>query len=460
MITCSGDHTFLVNVSGKLLSNSKDGGSVPDRCVAKSPEEQAADHASDGVRTARYAWVVVGLLWLIGFLNYLDRQVLFSVFAVLRSSLKLSDAQLGLLSTFFLWTYAFASPFGGFLSDRFGRKRVVVASLLSWSVTCWAVGHARSFAYLAAGQVLMGICESCYIPTGLALIADYHGSRTRSLATGLHQSGIYLGIVAGGAGGGWIAEHYGWRHAFTTLGLVGMLYTPLIVALLKDKPREKSKEEPRRQPQLLASVRELMRLSGYPTMLIVFGMNSMGGWLIMTWLPLYLYERYHMSLVGAGFSATFYTQAAGLGGVFLGGPLSDLWSRRTSKARLLIQAGGLMVAVPFIFLVGVTSSQLVSTMSLIAYGFGLVLYDINTMPVLCQVARPDLRATGYGLFNLSGTLLGGATAGLAGLLKSSLGIGRCLQGASILFFVSAFLLWRLTLSKTKGPVLVDSAGVS
>jgi sugar phosphate permease len=342
---------------------------VPDLCAAKSPEERSAEHASDGVKTPRYAWVVVGLLWLIGFLNYFDRQVLFSVFAVLRSSIKLSDAQLGLLSTFFLWTYAFASPFAGFLSDRFGRKRVVVASLLSWSATTWAIGHARSFAQLACGQALMGICESCYIPAGLALIADYHGSRTRSLATGLHQSGIYLGIIAGGAGGGWIAEHYGWRHAFTTLGLVGMFYTPAIVAPLKDKPRELPKEASRQHPQLLPSFRELIRLPGYPSMLIVFGMFSIGGWLIMTWLPLYFYERYHMSLVGAGFSATFYIQVAALGGVFLGGPLSDLWSGRRSTARLLIQAGGLMVCVPFIFLVGVTPSRLVSAMSLIAYGF-------------------------------------------------------------------------------------------
>ena len=430
---------------------------MADGRATSSLEEQAAQHVDDGVKNQRYAWLVVGLLWVIAFLNYLDRQVLFSVFAVLRQSIRLSDAQLGLLSTFFLWTYAFASPFGGFLSDRFGRKRVVIASLLSWSATCWAIGHARSFACLAAGQALMGICESCYIPAGLALIADYHGSRTRSLATGLHQSGIYLGIIAGGAGGGWIAEHYGWRHAFTTLGVAGMLYFPLLCALLKDKPRKPAKAEPTQRPQLLSSFRELMRLPGYPSMLIVFGTTSMGGWLIMTWLPLYLYERYHMSLVGAGFSATFYIQAAALGGVFLGGPLSDLWSRRTSKARLLIQAGGLMGCVPFIFLVGVTSSPMVSAMSLLIFGFARALYDINAMPVLCQVARPNLRATGYGLFNLSGTLLGGASAAVAGFLKSTLGIGGCLQAASVLFVLSSILLLRVALPSKKRSEYVGNS---
>src|SRR5437016_9237938 len=170
----------------------------------------------DAVRKRQYAWLVVGLLWVVALLNYLDRQVIFSVFPLLQSDadLKLSNLQLGLLSTVFLWVYGLLSPLSGFMGDRFGRRRVVILSLLVWSLVTGATGYAPNFAYLLWARALMGISEACYIPAGLALIADYHGPGSRSLATGLHQSGIYLGIVLGGAGGGWLGEHFGWRFAF------------------------------------------------------------------------------------------------------------------------------------------------------------------------------------------------------------------------------------------------------
>ena len=332
----------------------------------------------------------------------------------------------------------------------------MVISLLSWSATTWAVGHARSFGYLACAQALMGISEACYMLAGLALIADYHGPRTRSLATGLHQSGIYIGVVVGGVGGGWLAQSYGWRHAFSVLGVAGLIYTPLLWAALKDPRQELAKADHPQVPQFFSSVRELMRLPGFPSMLLAFGGSSMGGWLIMTWLPLYLYERYHMSLVTAGFSATFFIQAAAVVGILVGGSLADLWSRRTSQGRILIQSIGLMMCVPFVFLVGATSSRIISAMSLVVYGFGRAWYDCNVMPVLCQTARPNLRATGYGLFNLSGTLLGGVTAGLAGILKSSLGIGGCVQVASMIFLFSSLVLFRLVMPRTQGPFYAKS----
>jgi len=154
------------------------------------------------MRPARYAWLVVVLLWVVALLNYVDRQVIFSVFPLLKADLQFSDVQLGLLSTIFLWIYGVLSPVAGFLGDRFGRKPVIVASISMWTIVTWATGHARNFEQLILTRALMGLAEACYLPAGLALIADYHGKNTRSLATGLHQSGLYAGVAVGGAAGG------------------------------------------------------------------------------------------------------------------------------------------------------------------------------------------------------------------------------------------------------------------
>ena len=150
------------------------------------------------MKPARYAWFVVGLLWLVWLLNYLDRQVIFSLFPLLRTELSLSDVQLGLLGTAFLWVYAFASPFAGYLGDRYNRKYIVGFSLAIWSAVTWLTAYARTFPELLIARGLMGISEACYLPAGLALIADYHGPKTRSRATGVHYTGGYLGMVAGG----------------------------------------------------------------------------------------------------------------------------------------------------------------------------------------------------------------------------------------------------------------------
>ncbi|HMX29887.1 MAG TPA: MFS transporter, partial [Blastocatellia bacterium] len=187
------------------------------------------------MKSARAAWVLVGLLWVVAMLNYLDRQAVFSMFPPLQQEFKVSSSQLGLLSTFFLWVYGAVSPLGGFLADRYSRKKIIILSLAVWSVVTWLTGHVGSFNQLLAARALMGLSEACYIPAALALIADRHGERTRSLATGLHQSGIYVGIILGGWFGGWLAQHYGWRSAFTVLGVAGIFYAPLLLFGIKEK---------------------------------------------------------------------------------------------------------------------------------------------------------------------------------------------------------------------------------
>ncbi len=404
-------------------------------------------------RTAVYAWVVVGLLWVVAVLNYVDRQIIYSVFPLLQADLHLSNVQLGLLSSVFLWVYGLLSPFSGFLADRYGRKRVIVASLLVWSLVTWLTGKVSSFAELLGTRALMGVSEACYLPAALALIVSYHGNRTRSLASGLHHSGLYVGVVLGGVGGSWLGERYGWRWAFLVLGSAGVVYVMVLVLALRD-PKSGADAAARTAPLRFGeALRELALLPGFVPMLVVFSSMATANCLVYTWLPLYLFEQFRMNLLAAGFSATFYIQAASLTGILLGGWLADRWSGITERGRVRTQAAGLLVAAPCLSLVGTTTSVGLLIGVLILYGLGRGFYDCNVMPVLSQIARPDVRATGYGVFNLAGCLAGGGVALLAGAVKEAVGLGRVFQLVGLMLLLATLLLGTVSVAnRDKGTV--------
>jgi MFS family permease len=384
-----------------------------------------------------YAWLLVGLLWVVAFLNYVDRQVVFSLFPLLEKEFHLTGAQLGLLSTVFVWVYGLVSPFAGYLGDRFGRVRMIVVSLLIWSVVTWATGHARSYGELVAARALMGLSEACYLPAALALIADYHGEKTRSLATGLHQSGLYAGIVMGGVGGGWLGESYGWRSPFTMLGAAGVAYFALLAWGLRRSAKPVAAGA---APRLFGSLSKLSRMHGFWRVTLVFSAVGLANWLVYTWLPLYLYERFRLSLTSAGFSATFYIQVASFAGIFIGGLAADYWGTRHVKGRIWVQSAGLAAAAPFLFLIAVANAQALLIVALLMFGIGRGIYDSNAMPVLCQIAPAQYRSTGYGVFNFVSCMVGGITAAAAGYLKSAIGLGLAFQFAAAILIAAALVL--------------------
>lgn len=381
----------------------------------------------------RYAWLVVGLLWVVACLNYLDRQVIFSLFPLLRSEMGLDDFQLGLLSTVFLWVYGIASPFGGYFADRLGRKRILVGSLLIWTTVTLVTGYVRDFRQLLVARALMGLSEACYLPAALALIAGLHAKGSRSLATGIHQSGLYAGMAFGGAIGGWIGARHGWRAPFIILGFIGLVY---VLVLLKGLRADAGS----RAARLGGSMGEVLRVPGYLGMLTAFTAFAVANWVVYTWLPLYIFERFGMSLASAGFSATFYLQVASFGGILAGGWLADRWSRSSAAGGVWTQAIGFSIAAPFLFLVGRTDSVPILIAALVAFGIGKGFYDCNTMPVLAQAARPEILATGYGIFNLAGCVVGGVMAAAAGALKPVIGLSGAIEAAAILLLLSAVSL--------------------
>jgi predicted MFS family arabinose efflux permease len=398
---------------------------------------------------ARYKWVLVALLWVVALLNYLDRQVIFAVFPLLQTELNVTGVQLGFLGTAFLWVYGLLSPLGGYAADRFGRRRIILLSLAVWSAVTWLTAHSRGYGELLAARGLMGISEAFYLPAALALIADFHSPETRSRATGLHQSGLYAGIVLGGLGGGWTGDRYGWRAAFTLLGIAGLAYAALLFAGLREAPAAPPGRAVSGQVPFVGAVRELL---GSRRFLLVLGVNSLASiayWCVYTWLALYLYERFRMSLTAAGFSSTFYIQAASFGGILGGGWLADYWSRFNPRGRTLTQSIGLGIAGPFLFLVGYTDSRLVLLPCLVLFGLGRGLFDCNLMPVVCQIVSPRLRATAYGVLNFASCIAGGTMAAGGGILRDTLGLGSALQLSAAMLLAAALWLWTLRVPETE-----------
>lgn len=393
---------------------------------------------------SRYAWALVGLLWVVAVLNYVDRQIIFSIFPVLRAEMKLSGLQLGALGTAFLWVYGIISPFAGYLSDRFGRRRIIILSVAVWSAVTWATGHAPNYTQLVVARALMGLSEAFFLPTALAMIAEHHEDKTRSLATGILFSGVYAGMVLAGVGGGWIAERFYWRNAFVWLGGFGCLYAMVLLLTLKESQGGAS-PRPAAGAGFVRSLARLNAARGYGTLAAVFVGTSIANWIAYTWFPLHAYEALGMGLAEAGFTATFYLQAGSVGGILLGGSLADWWIRRNGRARLLVQCFGLMAAAPFLFLAGSTRSSLFLIAGLLVFGLGRGMYDCNAMPVLSQLVKRDLRATGYGIFNCVGCFAGGLMTAVAGWMKSAMGLSFSFQLAAVTLLASAALLFRVRL---------------
>ena len=388
------------------------------------------------------AWLVVALLWMVGCLNYLDRVLVTTMRGSLVAAIPMTEAQFGLLTSVFLWVYGALSPFAGFLADRFSRSRVIVVSLLAWSIVTWLTAHATTFSQLLATRALMGISEACYIPSALALIADYHRGSTRSLATGIHMSGIMVGGALGGLGG-WIAERHGWSHAFLIFGGVGIAYTAVTAILLRDPPADTPQAGTVKAPvNLGAAVKSLFGRTSFILALFYWGLLGVAGWAVVGWMPTYLNEHFHLSQGVAGLSATGYLQTAALIGVLVGGAWADRWSRKDERGRVLVPLIGLLVAAPGILLASSIDWLPLAIAGLIFFGLAKAFADSNMMPILCSVVDSRYRATGYGLLNMFSCALGGLTIYAGGVLRDAdVNVGHVFQFAAACVLVCAFLLY-------------------
>lgn len=368
------------------------------------------------------------------------------------TSIPMTDAQFGMLGTVFLWIYGICSPLGGYLADKLGRKWIILGSLIVWSIVTWLTGHAQTFEQLLVARALMGISEACYIPAALALITDFHRGSTRSLATGLHNSGIYAGAALGGIGG-IMATEFGWRHTFAILGAIGIAYAFVVLFLLRDAkvPNESNEAE----PQAIGFFSAMKSLFNEKAFLVLLTLNvfvSISNWLIYNWMPLYLKEHFTLSQGAAGVNATVWLQIASFVAILVGGAWADRWSIRNPRGRTYITAIGFAVAAPALFLTGSTSILILAIVGLVFYGFGRGFYDANLMPILRQFIDNRYSATGFGLLNFIGNMAAGVMIYVGGVLRDQeVSLGVVFQGAAVgLLVMSAMLFFLRKRPRTAG----------
>lgn len=391
-----------------------------------------------------YAWFIVALLWFVALLSYLDRLIITAMLDPIKEAITMTDTQFGLLTSVFLWVYGIFSPFGGYLADRFSRSGVILVSLIVWSIMTWLTGHARTFEEMLVARALMGFSEACYIPAALALIADYHTGSTRSLANGLHMSGVYAGSALGGIGG-YIAEWQGWRFAFELFGAIGVLYAVILIFLVRD-PIKSHPSRPSPEISSKPNIAEALKLLfSKPAFLLLLAANATAAfayWGINGWMPSYLKEQFNLGLGEAGLSATGYIQFAAFIGVLIGGTWADRWSRSNGNARALVPAIGFCIAAPCLFLSTSTTVFFLAIAGLIVFGLGRGFFDANLMPVLRQSVGDRYSATGYGFLNFVACISGGIIIYAGGALKDAhFGLAKIFQFSAIGLLLVGLILF-------------------
>lgn len=355
----------------------------------------------------RYAWFVVALLFPVALLNYLDRQMLATMKVSMTGDIPTiaNQADWGLVLGAFKWTYALLSPVGGYIADRFSRRHVITFSLFAWSAVTWYTGHVHTFTELVWARALMGISEAFYMPAALALITDYHTGHTRSRAVGVHQSGISAGLILGGfAGYAADSADHGWRWVFSMCGMAGVLYAVPLLFILRNPARQSGQTV---SPPPHRAARELFTNRDFIMLVICFTLPAIAGWVVRDWMPEILREKFQLGQGAAGVTAVLYVQISSLFGSVAGGALADRWTRRTERGRIFVSATGMLLFLPALFGVGNAELLGVAIAGLILFGVGWGFFDSNNMPILCQIVRPDLRATGYGIMNLVSISCGG-----------------------------------------------------
>ena len=389
-----------------------------------------------------YPWLVVVLLSGVAFLNYMDRQMLSTMrFHMAEDIIEVAESYTGpwgwgALMAAFMWIYGLMSPISGTIADRVNRKNLIVGSLFVWSAVTFLMGYVDTYWELYALRAVMGFSEALYIPAALSLIADIHNGKTRSTAIGIHMTGLYLGQVAGGFGSIFSEQMSSWHTVFLACGLVGMIYSIVLIALVKDPGREKSETNTKdaNAPSVFKSISLVLSNVAFWAVLFVFTTLSMPGWATKNWLPELVAKVISGSFAldpkeamhYAGPTAVICLAGASFIGAMIGARISDKWVQKNLRGRVFTSCIGLALIVPSLVFMGLGESLFAVVLAILCFGIGYGFFDTNTMPILCQFVPSRQRATAYGFINMSGVLGGAAITTALGNL--SLGTGFALLG--------------------------------
>lgn len=391
-----------------------------------------------------YPWIVVGLLWGVALLNYMDRQML----STMKDAMQVDIVELqsatnfGYLMAIFLWIYALISPVSGVIADRMSRKWLIVGSLFVWSSVTYLMGIAETFNQIVFLRALMGVSEALYIPAGLSLIADYHTGKSRSLAVGIHMTGLYTGQAIGGFGAT-VADAFSWHTTFHWFGIIGIAYAVILMLFLHDKkteilPTEKLQANPQKEKEsVFTSLKSLLTNVAFWVILLYFAAPSLPGWATKNWLPTLFAENLDLPMSQAGPISTITIAVSSFIGVLIGGPLSDKWVQKNLRGRVYTGAIGLGLTIPSLLLLGFGHNLVAVVGAGLLFGIGYGIFDTNNMPILCQFVSRKQRATAYGVMNMIGVSAGAFITHLLGRWGDSGNLGA---GFAMLAIVVAIAL--------------------
>lgn len=358
-----------------------------------------------------YPWIVVALLWVVALLNYMDRQML----STMRESMQIDITELesavnfGRLMAIFLWIYGLVSPFAGAVADRISRKWLIVGSLGVWSAVTLLMGYCNTYNQVFWLRALMGVSEALYIPAALSLIADYHEGKSRSFAVGIHMTGLYLGQAVGGFGAT-LAAAFSWQQTFHWFGIIGVLYAVVLIFCLHEKrqPERTSEQiqEPVQNIPVLKGFGMIFSNIAFWVILFFFASTSLPGWATKNWLPTLFAESLGVPMSQAGPISTITIAISSFIGILIGGPLSDKWVKKNIKGRVYTSAIGLSLMIPALLLLGLGNGMFAAVSAGLFFGIGYGMFDTNNMPILCQFVPSRLRATAYGIMNMTGVVAG------------------------------------------------------
>lgn len=391
-----------------------------------------------------YPWIVVGLLWGVALLNYMDRQML----STMKDAMQVDIVELqsatnfGYLMAIFLWIYALMSPVSGVIADRMSRKWLIVGSLFVWSSVTYLMGVAETFNQIVFLRALMGVSEALYIPAGLSLIADYHTGKSRSLAVGIHMTGLYTGQAIGGFGAT-VADAFSWHTTFHWFGIIGIAYAVILMLFLHDKkteilPTEKLQANPQKEKEsVFTSLKSLLTNVAFWVILLYFAAPSLPGWATKNWLPTLFAENLDLPMSQAGPISTITIAVSSFIGVLIGGPLSDKWVQKNLRGRVYTGAIVLGLTIPSLLLLGFGHNLVAVVGAGLLFGIGYGIFDTNNMPILCQFVSHKQRATAYGVMNMIGVSAGAFITHLLGRWGDSGNLGA---GFAMLAIVVAIAL--------------------
>lgn len=399
------------------------------------------------IKKDAYKWEILLLLWIAFFVNQADRQVFNVVLPLVKSDLKLSDVQVGLIATLFNLVYALMVPVAGFAGDRYSRKWIIVGSIFFWSIATLLTGFSSGVLVLVLlRSIATGGGEAFFGPSNYSLLASYH-KETRSFAMSLHQTSYYVGIILSGYLAGYIGERWGWQSAFYIFGAVGIIHGVVLMFRLKDNHSNNRDGE---KVKFLEAIKVLFSIPTARLLTVSFSglIFVLVGYL--TWAPSYLYEKFGMSLSNAGFLSMFYTHAFAFAGIILAGRLSDRLAKKDPAKRLLMQAFGLLFASVFIVTIGNAESLFVICVGFAGFGFGRAFFDANTYSVLYDVVPEKYHSSASGIMLMTGFSVGSLSPVLLGYLKPITGLSLGFSLLSIVWVVCAILLmiaYKYTFSK-------------